>query len=95
MLRAGGLDCRDGTGIPVLTMSSREIAKLTKKRHTHVLVDVRNMLQALQLDSAEFSAEYKDGSGRFVLEYQLPKRECLILVSGYSVELRAKIIDSW
>lgn len=81
--------------ITTITMTSREIAELTGKRHTHVLADIRTMLDDLGFDSAEFSAQYKDSTGRTLPSFNLPKRETLILVSGYSVELRAKIIDRW
>ena len=77
------------------TMSSREIAELTGKDHKHVLTDVRNMCESLKIQSAEFSAQYKDSTGRTLPCFNLPKRETLILVSGYNVELRAKIIDRW
>lgn len=79
----------------VVTMSSREIAELCVKQHKHVLEDIRNTLKTLGIDSAEFSAQYKDSTGRMLPCFNLPKRETLILVSGYSVELRAKIIDRW
>jgi phage antirepressor YoqD-like protein len=79
----------------VQTMSSREIAELTSKEHKNVLADIRNMLESLGLHSADFSAQYKDPTGRFLPEFKLPKRETSILVSGYSVELRARIIDRW
>ena len=46
------------------TMSSREIAELTGKDHKHVLTDVRNMCESLKIQSAEFSADYKDDKGR-------------------------------
>ena len=78
-----------------LTMSSREIAELTGKDHKHVLADVRKMLGELLLNSADFSAEYQDSTGRTLPMFTLPKRETLILVSGYSIELRARIIDRW
>lgn len=77
------------------TMSSRDIAKLTNKLHKNILSDIRNMLESLNIQSAEFLADYKDSKGRTFKEYNLPKRETLILVSGYNVELRAKIIDRW
>jgi len=78
-----------------LTMTSREIAELTGKDHKHVLTDIRKMLEELGIDSAGFSAEYKDTTGRMLPAFGLPKRETMILVSGYSITMRAKIIDRW
>lgn len=79
----------------VKTMSSLEIAELTGKQHKHVLTDIRNMLNSLNIDSAVFAAKYKDSTGRSLVMFNLPKRETLILVSGYSVAMRARIIDRW
>ena len=42
------------------TMSSRDIAKLTNKLHKNILSDIRNMLESLNIQSAEFLADYKD-----------------------------------
>lgn len=78
-----------------LTMSSREIAKLTGKRHDHVMRDIRNMLSCLQINDPNFGGVYIDTKGEARSCFNLPKRETLILVSGYSVELRARIIDRW
>lgn len=80
-------------------MSSREIAELTGKEHKNVLADIRKMLAELGKAAAEFSATAKiagpNGSTRTVDVLKLPKRETLILVSGYNVQMRAKIIDRW
>lgn len=77
------------------TMSSREIAQLTGKDHRHVLADIRKMFEELGETSAGFSADLPDAYGRPQPAFDLPKRETLILVSGYSVSMRAKIIDRW
>lgn len=78
-------------------MSSREIAELTGKRHDHVMRDIRAMLVELHGDDVipSFGAIYRDAYGRERACFDLPKRETLILVSGYSVSMRAKIIDRW
>lgn len=83
------------TTTTVQTMSSREIAELTGKQHKDVLYDIRKMLESLGLRTADFSAVYKAENGQSYEQFVLPKRETLILVSGYSVEMRAKIIDRW
>ena len=77
------------------TMSSREIAKLTDKAHRNVTADIVNMINDLGLSIADFSAVYIADNNQKYVCYNLPKRECLILVSGYSISLRAKIIDRW
>jgi len=79
----------------ILTMSSVEIAGITGKRHDHVMADIRNMIKDLNLSSPDLSGEYKDDKNRTYQCFNLPKREALILVSGYSVTMRAKIIDRW
>ena len=50
---------------------------------------------SLGLSSADFSADLPDSYGRMQPVFQLPRRECMILVSGYSIPMRAKIIDRW
>ena len=86
-------------GVIPVTMSSLEIAERTNKEHGHVMRDIRAMFPGLQMTVAEgqskFGSTYCDAQGKERSCFNLPKRECLILVSGYSVELRAAIIDRW
>ncbi|ALE03518.1 Anti-repressor protein [Bartonella ancashensis] len=81
----------------VQTMSSREIAELCGKRHHNVMRDIRQMLEELYPEGGliKFDYTYLNRQGKPQNCYHLPKRECLILVSGYSTALRAKIIDRW
>jgi anti-repressor protein len=80
----------------VRTMDSREIAELTNKGHGHVCRDIQEMLGRLNgLNQSSFGSVYIAGNGEERHCYKLPYRETMILVSGYSVELRAKIVDRW
>ena len=78
-----------------LTMSSLEISKLTGKEHYNVLADIRNMLEGLELGALEFQDTYLSAQKKQMPCFNLPKRECFILVSGYNLKLRAAIIDRW
>lgn len=81
--------------IPVgLTMSSLEIAGLAGKQHQHVLRDIRKISQEVDTFVQNWT-KVPSGNGRPSEICNLPKRETLILVSGYSTEMRARIIDRW
>lgn len=78
------------TTAPV-TMSSREIAELTGKEHRNVRRDIENMAKELSLS---FEQKVLDSTGgRPSVVYLLQRREVEILLTGYSIPLRAKVID--
>lgn len=80
----------------VLTMSSREIAELTGKRHDHVMRDIRVMLVELHGEGGlpNFGDTHiNEQNGQTYPIFRLPRREVEILVTGYSIPLRAKVID--
>jgi phage regulator Rha-like protein len=83
------------TGCYGSVMDSREIAERTGKNHADVCRDIRKTLAELDLDESTFASVYKGGNGEDRRCYLLPKRECIILASGYSIKLRAAIIDRW
>ena len=82
-----------------LTMSSLEIMKLTGKRHSDVLRDIRVMLEELNPDMRYEGNQplriVYDSHTKRAKEYQLPRRECDILIAGYSIKYRAAIVDRW
>ena len=77
------------------TMTSREIAELTGKAHKEVTRDIEKVLAQAEIDARSFAHTYQDGQNRIQKEYRLPKRECDLVVSGYSVKYRLAIIDRW
>lgn len=78
-----------------LAMSTLEIAKLTGKLHAHVLRDARAMLEGLGITESSFGSSYRDSTGRSLPVLNLPKDLTYTLVSGYSVQMRHRIVTRW
>ncbi len=79
----------------VTKMSSREIAKLTGKRHDNVMADCRKMFESLNLQSPDFAGDYQDDRGRTYQEYWLDQDLTMTLMMGYSIPLRHKVATRW
>ena len=79
----------------VQTMTSLQIAEVTNKRHDAVLRDIRNLLEQGVAAHNFVVSEYTDKTGRTLPCYELTKKGCLILASGYNALLREKIINRW
>jgi len=82
-----------------VTMSSREIAELTGKRHDHVIRDCRVLIEQLSADPILGwhckSTTYMDSQGKERDMYVLDKDTTITLISGYDAILRMKIIKRW
>lgn len=79
-----------------LTMSSREIAELTGKRHDNVVRDIEKMLKDVGLGVLNFEETYiNEQNGQEYRCFNLPKNLTLNLIAGYRADLRLKIIDRW
>ena len=76
-------------------MSSIEISELTGRRHDNVVRDIRKLLKQ-GVNALNFEeVNYKDAKGEDRPMFNLTKKGCLILASGYNAVLREKIIDRW
>jgi phage regulator Rha-like protein len=76
-------------------MSSLEIAELTGKDHADVLKDIRRILAEAEIGDGKFSGSYLSSQNKELPCYNLPRRECDLVISGYSVKYRLAIIDRW
>lgn len=77
-----------------LTMSSREIAELTGSTHDNVLKTIRRLVE-VGVISGNDTPYVHPQNGQTYTEFLLSYRDTMVVVSGYSVELRARIIDRW
>jgi phage antirepressor YoqD-like protein len=84
-------------GAAEATMSSREIADICEARHNDVIATIERLINegVLRLGRNTARQHLPEGGGRPTMVYDLTKRDCLIVVSGYSAALRARIIDRW
>ncbi|WP_043007289.1 phage antirepressor KilAC domain-containing protein [Comamonas testosteroni] len=77
-----------------LTMSSREIADLVEARHNDVVATVLRLFSKGLLRSSRKTRREVTG-GRPIDVYDLIERDTHLVVSGYSDEHRARVIDRW
>ena len=86
-----------GTSAQEATMSSREIADICDARHNDVIASIERLINdgVLRLARNTARQHLPEGGGRPTMVYDLVKRDCLIVISGYSAALRARIIDRW
>jgi len=77
------------------TMSSREIAALTGKRHPDVKRDIASMASDLGEDARSFAHIYLDSMNREQTEYLLDREHTDCLLTGYSAAMRMAVIKRW
>ena len=77
------------------TMTSIEIANLTDKNHRHVLRDIRNMIDELEIDVPNFEHIYLDAYKREQTMFKLNRKLTDCLLTGYSAKARMMVIERW
>ena len=81
----------------VKTMSSREIAELTAKRHDHVCRDIELLNATLVEESLPIVGEsvYTADNGQSYREFLLTQEQTIDLMTGYNRNLRIRINRRW
>lgn len=78
-----------------LTMSSREIAELTGKQHSKVMQVIIDLSEKGIAKSATPTKSKNAQNGQYYDEFDLDKRDSLVLVARLSPEFTAAIVDRW
>lgn len=75
-------------------MTSRELAKLTGKEHKNVLRDIAEMAEAWnKISQPKFEPSNYRARGKVYPQYIMNKSQALYVVSKYSNEIRAALIN--
>lgn len=76
------------------TMSSREIAELTVRRHDQVLRTARDLVAQGVTQSVETLYRHEQNGVQYP-EHRLNKRDSLVLVARLSPEFTGRVVDRW
>lgn len=78
------------------TMSSKEIASVTRKAHKHVIRDIREMIADLEKDGPVLGhlSELKDSRG-YTTCFHLDRDLTDTLMTGYSARMRYAVVRRW
>ena len=77
------------------TMTSREVAELTGKRHDNVVRDIEAMFSALKIEVADFLDNYTDAQGKARKQYRLDRDLTMTLVTKYDTARRYAVVRRW
>ena len=84
---------------PTATMSSLELVEIINSLRGEDRAELRhdNFMKKIEshpgIDSPKFLGQYKDSTGRTLKCYNLPKRECELMVMSESLEVQTKVYD--
>ena len=82
----------------VTQMTSLEVAEITGKQHSHIMRDIRDEIEKLELqristESIFGLSEYQDRTGRTLPMYVLTREGVLQLAARYDAVVRFKLIE--
>ncbi|MDE3960023.1 Rha family transcriptional regulator, partial [Glaesserella parasuis] len=78
-----------------LTMSSREIARITESRHRDVCLSIRNLMNKGVIGGYAESPYTHEQNGQVYYEYHINKRDTYVIVAQFSPEFTARLVDRW
>lgn len=80
------------------TMTSKDVAEVTGKRHDNIMRDIRSMSQEMKELSSSLNFEesnYTDKRGKIQPIYNLNEDQYLLLATKYSAKMRMQLIKAW
>ncbi len=80
---------------PTKTMSSREMADLTEKRHDSVKRSIETLIEKGVISQPQIVDGPKAANGVIEKLYLIEKRDSFVVVAQLSPEFTARIVDRW
>ena len=82
--------------LPTLTMTSKEMADLTEKRHDNVKRTIDTLANQGVISHPQIEEVSNDGPGpKTITQYRIGKRDSYIIVAQLSPEFTARLVDRW